>query len=127
MIKKTPLVACAFLVPFVLTACQTVHPQLLRDQSEPVIQEPEVTPANYQYQRQDIKINAILNISFAENKKANIINAINAKGDTILFDDQIFNTITIDVKDAKSLTDAILFYQTIDGVTKVSQDETAPK
>lgn len=92
-----------------------------------MIQEPEVTPANYQYQRQDIKINAILNISFAENKKANIINAINAKGDTILFDDQIFNTITIDVKDVKSLTDVILFYQTIDGVTKVSQDETTPK
>lgn len=121
MTTKNPLIACV-LLPFILTACQTAQPQLLRDHSEPIVQEPEITPANYQYQRPDNQ-STVLIIYFAEDKKDNIVRAITAKGDTVLYDYRIFNAVAIDVKDPKILPTAMAFYQKIDGVLQVSQDE----
>lgn len=125
MKRKAPLIGV--LLPVVLTACQTVQPQLLRDKSEPVVQAPEITPANYQYQHQrQENQNTTLIIYFSEDKKENIMSAITFKGDTVLYDYQIFNAVAVDVKDAKAIATAIDFYQKIDGVLKVNQDEIIP-
>lgn len=95
-----------------------------RPQPEPITQIPiYITPATYQAYRQEEAQNRTLIIYFEEGKKQNLMNAINAKGDTVIYDYKVFNAIAIAIKTNESTSSVTDFYQKIDGVLQVAESQ----
>ena len=51
------------------------------------------------------------------------MNAINAKGDTVIYDYKVFNAIAITIKTNESTSSVTDFYQKIDGVLQVAESQ----
>lgn len=119
---KIILISTNTVAVFSLSACQhMVHQQ---PQSEPITQAPVyITPATYQAYRQEEAQNRTLIIYFEEGKKQNLMNAINAKGDTVIYDYKVFNAVAITIKADESTSSMIDFYQKIDGVLQAVQSQ----
>lgn len=66
----------------------------------------------------------ILVVQYAPSKQQNVIRAINAKGDAILYEDKEDHTIAISLNRPQTARQDMAFYKNIDGVQAVTENQS---